>query len=260
VSNAVRLAPDSPEALTAQALLSFARADMLEAAAPLRRARALSPGVPEVYELWGRILLEVGPLADGIAALEHALDLDPSQHLNTFDIARAWVLNGDWQRADEYRARLATIAPMRELSLLARFALWGADPALFLSRLSKFEHTESFQGPAQYVHAVAVAVQERRLEAGAEARLREVQITSNRAPRVRAFLMQMLAELHAFLGDRSAALRAIRASVEAGLVDVIWCDRAPCFDDELRRDSQFRALRQEVADRARVIRGALGST
>ena len=56
----------------------------------------------------GRLLLEQGKPDDAISMLERAVSLNPTNGINYFYIAEAWLLKGDTVQAEEFN-RLAVI-------------------------------------------------------------------------------------------------------------------------------------------------------
>src|SRR5205085_7225869 len=94
----------------------------------------LGRGVGEAHDQLGRILIQVGAVAQGIHRLRNAIRLEPElAPLCLAEIARAFALTGEHHDVDEALAtaeRNATVAQLRMLTYIrARIDLWRGDRA-----------------------------------------------------------------------------------------------------------------------------------
>ncbi len=254
-AEAVRRAPSSPESLLVRATVAFADADVSEMAEPLLLARRLAPALAEAHELYGRLRVEVGPVEAGLAALRRAHELDPALEGTKFELARTLALLGSWDEAEVVMKQLREASPSVLLPVLARFALWGHGRETFLS--SKIVQPEERPGPMAFVHATRSALSTGRVDQAIDAAIAHASLDSQRPRRFAVFLFQIMAELHAHVGNHPTALVGLQRSVDAGLLDLTWLDHAPTLAS-LRALDRFAELRAIVAQRAEGARRALG--
>jgi len=250
---AVRLAPDLAEAHVASATIHTQDAEPERAVVALLHALELAPGHVEALAALGRILLEVGAPADAIRLSEACRARDPSD-VHLLVIARAHALLGRWDRAMTALDGMGTAAKDRiGLAMRARFSMWRRDhdaaKAAFdrLVALGVSRETKSYN----LILIVGEAVLEGRSSRTSEARLRDDLGASPSRAR-RAYVHQIRAEADAYVGDFESVLAWIESAMEAGLVDALWLDRCPLFDD-LRGSARFEAAREVVQGRARRV-------
>ncbi|MEZ4223207.1 MAG: protein kinase [Polyangiaceae bacterium] len=245
-------APSSADSLLVKATVAFADGQVSEAVVPLLLTLRLAPALAEAHELLGRIRVEVGPVEEGLRILDRTHELDPALDGATLERARTLALMDRWEEAEAAMAqvmdnRAAVITPMH-----ARFALWGRDPAPFLTALNQLPE-EVLPGPATFARAVAQTLSLRTVDPTLINGIVDASRDDSRPPRFRTFLFQILAELHGYVGEIDGVVSALERCVDAGLIDLVWLDRAP----PLRAASshpRFIALREQVAQRAERIR------
>ena len=254
--HAVKAAPQRGEPHLALAMVRLHEGDLVAAVLGARQALARAPALADAFELIGRVLIETGPLPEGIRCLERALALDPSLARSRFDLARAHCLAGDWDHADAVLGQ--EVVDERDRGVLwlhrARRLSWRSDPEKARSYLADPE-----MAAGRYPRARAVL----QLVAGgplATDTLLELWAPlsnpSQRSPRSQAVLFQMRAELTCYTRQAEAALLALAQSVELGQPDLMWIDRCPLLA-LIRGDARFAPLRNKVAARAARVQEAL---
>jgi serine/threonine-protein kinase len=77
-------------------------------------------------------------------------------------------------------------------------------------------------------------------------------------PRMRCFRLQVKAEALAWAGCDAAALDAMAAAVDEGLLDLPWLDRCPLLAP-VRGEPRVAEMRARVAARIDPIRRAFGA-
>lgn len=252
---AVEAAPNLAEARLALATVQIQSGEPAGALREAKLAVTKGPGLAEAHWLLGRILCEVGKADDGVRHLEVAMTLDPSLELSRRDLARVYALLGEWDKSDRYLA--FNERAMEDPGLWidrSRLTLWRRDAALAARHLSEMPPN---------------------LERGAIARLLFTMVADGGKtvpyddPMVRgtfgamqsgtgrrhAFFAQVDAELAVFLGLNDRAIEAIRRAIDAGLIDILWLDRCPLFE-EIRKTFLFRVERTRLAERASQILNA----
>ena len=255
---AVRLAPHRAEAHAARAAIVLQDADVEEAVTSLMRALELEPGHEQALRVLGDLLLELGAATDSIRLGEALLARAPENDHPLMQVARAHALLGHWDLSTAAIDRIHTegTRPLA-LGLGCRIAMWrrdvrpvqatldalramGADPLAIAYRLTYLMCEAVLDGRP---HRANMAHQQGRFGSSATRRRR-------------GFVLQLEAELDAYMGDFGEALATIDAAVGEGLFDVFWLDRCPLFD-ELRGSVRFESARREVQERARRGLGRL---
>src|SRR5207247_2029037 len=99
-----KAAPNAGEPRVALANYYLIMGDAAGAAREVNDALRLAPALPDVHDLCGRILVEVGRPEEGIAFLERALVLEPAMFRARMDIARVSMLLGEGSKADDLYA------------------------------------------------------------------------------------------------------------------------------------------------------------
>ncbi|MFO0575029.1 MAG: protein kinase [Polyangia bacterium] len=255
---ALAAAPHSGEPQLAMATVHFHRGDLLAAARHLQLALRRSPTLVEAHELLGRLLIEVGPLAEGQRALAIALDIDPSLFRIEIELARSYALQGYFTQCEQILDRLcsdpATAGAVWPLRM--RLIVWQRDPAKAAAALRdpRLKLDQFGRIAAQLLHAMASG---QRL--GVEPFLQQSPLASGGSWRARALLFQLCAEWRAYNGELEAALDDLARAVEVGLVDLMWLDGCPLLQP-LRRSPRFAALRRTVHERATAVRALLSVT
>jgi serine/threonine-protein kinase len=230
--------------------------DPLVAMRELRKALELSPTMPEVQELYGRTLIELGQPDRGIDHLRATLKLDPTLGQVEYEIARVRALGGDYAPIE------AMVMPTDPTLLNGywvvrmRTLLWRGDVAK-AAELRPAVEAQRF-GMKDVVPKILALVATKRIGDDLAAELATI-ITTTRTRRRRAFFNQVRAEAAAYAGDREAALRALEEAASFGLFDVFWLERCPVLDG-LRAEPRYVAVKDRVASRARELLAALAPT
>ncbi len=252
----VKAAPNHSASFLALAGVRFQGTDLVGTVRALGRALTLSPDLADAHELLGRILVETGPIRDGLARLTLARTLDPGLFRVLIDQARTCALLGDFDRAhalladESLRGRSFAI----QWILRARLCLWARDQKRAVKYLAEPEIAQGLYPRAKLLlHAAAGHNQvdpQTVLSAG---------VGSERSsPRGRTFVFQMHAELLASYGQAEQAVRSVARSIDAGLTDLAWIERCPLLSP-VTKDPRMVALHRVVYGRALAIRDALSS-
>lgn len=252
----VALAPGRAESHMSLASIRFQGHELSSALQATGRALAIRPDFVDAHELRGRILIETGPVQQGMQHLAWARRLDPGLLRVVADQARVLALLGRADRAHELLADRTVIDKTFAIQwiLRGRLCLWGRDPARAAAYLQDPELQSGKYARARLL--LQAAAQHTRIAA------REVLsaglASDKSSPRGRAFFFQMHAELFAFFGQREQAVRSVARSVDAGLTDLLWLERCPLLLP-LANDPRWPALRQVVYSRAFAVREALSA-
>ena len=245
-------APQAGEPLVALASYHLTMGDYRAAAREVNDALRRAPSLPDVHDLCGRILVEVGRPEEGIAFLERAILLEPRMFRAKGDVTRVNALLGDWSRA----SALNKSSPRDEAELnftwflRARLGLWRGDVAwATAARVELAGMTFAF---APTVAAICELIQTRQLPPVLGEMIDGLGKVTGRVRRRPIFFRQMRAEACAYAGDRDAALTALEDAAALGLIDLVWLDRCPLFE-ALHADARFAQVRTGVAARAELV-------
>ncbi|HTJ82408.1 MAG TPA: serine/threonine-protein kinase [Polyangiaceae bacterium] len=253
---AIERAPALGESHVAMASVELQSSNLERALRSAKRAVAVAPMLAEAHLFAGRILSETGPLAAALKALHAAYDLDPTDHQTMRELARAYALAGQWDRADDYVQRsLKTGSNDERIGMLivaVRFAMWRRDEAAVRSirdQLAAMDPTTTGFGttPVFIAKSLTELIDHRRSPEPDQITL-VAGTTPGNARRV-LFFLQIGAEGAAFLGDRDKTLARLEVADRADLHDWTWLERCPLFDD-LREDARYRAVEARVRARA----------
>jgi serine/threonine-protein kinase len=248
--------PAQAEARVALGFVHLANSEVAGAATELKRAMRVAPNSVEALDSVGRLLVEVGKPKLGIAMLTRALAIDPAVTQARHSIARAHWLAGDRELA------LEVLGPVPEhardftpyMMMRGRFALWNRDRAQALvlrEILAKTSLTvinnASIMGILELAstHVITPEIAE---------------IISNRlgfnprfAPRTLCFHAQLRAEVRLAIKDIEGAFADLHVGDANGMLDLNWLDHLELFEG-LRDRPDFMAVRAATAARAdRVI-------
>jgi len=252
---AVRIAPDQGASYLAQATVLLNSGRAIETATSLRIAMMLSPHSSEVYELYGYLLSETGPIEVALRHLNYALMMDKSVPRVRLAITRVWALQGQLEIAiDTLLRNGAELAakPLRYI-VLARLLGWLGDRQRVRAVLTTPELAEpGFVG------------QRRRLEFLAG--LRELSLdeyvpipytSPSVNPRARMFCMQFAVEYYCIMGQRAEALAVVEQLAADELFDIVWLEHCPLLK-LLHGEPGYARACERVTDHARKVRLALG--
>jgi eukaryotic-like serine/threonine-protein kinase len=248
---AVAIAPHSGEAWLALGLTCVYSNQLAEAGASLARAIQQAPGLALAQSMLGSMLLEAGALDQAIAHLEAAAKLDALQP-PIADLPRAYFYAG---REDEAFAMLTDTKALRPFSLtqIARFRMWRGE--LYDVAWEDHTFTASMGDFAKYAKIIQAFHRTGSFAPGdrdkCEAFIRSA------GPRMRASLMQFMAEHLMFCGEPDNALDYIEQAIAAGMQDQLWMQRCPIIAP-LRSSPRFQQLATVVAKRAEEVRIAAG--
>ncbi len=269
-ARAVALAPTRGESYLALAIVHFHFGEAARAAYELRRALSYAPALPEAHELTGRLLVETGPIHEGIRYLESAIHQDPSLHRARLDLARAQGLVGAWDKVDdllEQEMETATAAHKPE-SQLEGFPLlwivWLCRARMVLWRKDRRRARQDLQHPIFASGGPPLARSYLELGIGGPPvepshLVNPALLTGHASSRSRSYVYQTYAELYSHYGAIDLALQALALSIADGLVDLMWMEHCPLLEP-LRKDPRFAVLRTIAIHRVAAVHAALGWT
>jgi tetratricopeptide (TPR) repeat protein len=227
---ALAAAPDLAEAHLAVGHVELHTGEAMLAARHFRAAIALDPYDADSHLWLGRMLLEAGFLAPGIARIEEALAIAPRLEVARWEIVRAHALEQRWDEverliADLLRSPIASSANERVASL-ARIAGWRRQPEALRAvraQLSQLDNELITPGAARALAEVYLD--------GDWPRHRDMVMAYARTPtpdrRRRTFLSQLAADAAGGAGDHAACLEMLDEAVAFGLFDLHWLERSP---------------------------------
>jgi serine/threonine-protein kinase len=246
--------PRDPEAQLGLANLHFQRGEARAGARLLVKSLEGAPFLAEAVAWKGRLLLEVGPVEEGIAVLREAYELEPLLGTLPSEVARGLALLGDWPAAVEVLLS-AVVGPDQAAMLwlyAMRYAVWYRDHAraeLFAARLAEIDR------PDPRLVSITTALHDV-LRLGSGAHLHGVLPPNNRVPRTLASFAQYRAEAYSLSGEVDAALAEASAADGNGLIDISWIDHCPALET-IRRESAFAPIAERVRERAAAVREVL---
>ena len=249
-------APELAETHIAAGQVALHHGDVVACAQHMRRAIAMAPQAAEAHEWLGRLLLEAGYLDDGIARVETALSLDPRLELAQWEIARAYALEGDWERYDHVTQALIGEERLNNTPLAARFAGWRGDreKAARMLRASAVSDTETGFG-GDFFRLMSAAM------LGDWAGQREALLAIAASPgqasaRRNAAFCQLVSEAAGGSGDIEGCVTALGHAMAHGFFDLHWLDKCPVLEVP-RQAGALAPFRPPVAARAQRILDAL---
>jgi serine/threonine protein kinase len=253
---AISLAPYLAEARIALANWRLVMGDAVGCAKDTREAARVAKTSPDVLDLRGRLLVEVGSPEAGIACLRTATLLEPSLERAAGDIIRVKALLGDWSPVEELFESLAHATEGQNLSwfLCARMVAWRREPA-WATRLRELAAPHSFplksvvEGTCRLIETGTLT------ETMAMALAMWGQVTG-RARRRPMFMRQIKAELCAFVKDDASVLDALESADNLGLIDRVWLERCPLLDT-YRATERYQKVHASVTARAKEVLDAL---
>ena len=253
---ALALAPQLGEARTALASHCMLLCDYVGVARHVREALRVAPASADAHDLYGRLLVEVGLVPEGIASLKAASMLEPHLYRARADIARARALLGDFSGVEELVASPPSEAGDQNIYWFyqARMCMWRKDGAAAEDALRRLAAT-NFAGRIDVSTIFTLVSTGSAADEVVRALERWGTIVS-RAHRRPLFFRQLVAEVNVLRGDVAGMYEALESAVPLGLLDIAWLDRCPLFG-EYRADTRFVALRKPVAARAEEVIVAL---
>ncbi len=245
---AVRIAPQLAEAHLALALVKLHDTDPAGVAASVVRALSLSPLLPDAHQLRARLLSEVGAPRDAIEAANRTMQLEPRLSHLRYDVqARSRAMLGEWDLADYGAPPQDPDSSNLYWVMATRFTMWKRDAAAaaHLAEIVKGADTTSV-----LVRSFTGFVIDKNVPAAERSRMDERKRSKTITTRMQIFWNQLSAEVRTYVGEN--AIDDVRTAVDLGLFDIAWMDHCPLLD-EMRKDPEFRALRDRVAARARAV-------
>jgi len=243
-ARAIEAGPDSPEPYNARALIAWSRGELHEALASGRRALELAPHAYGAMTTVGKILLELGPLNEGLELLQRAHDADPRVCHLRLELARGRALQGDWEAVDRLLAPECDHPSMQFMLSLqrVRLDLWRPEPAWLDAPINTAEGDPEllfFFPSALYVLRTG------RVPVGLEAFGERY---AQGKPRLAGLAYQCGCELAVRGGDEDLAWRMLTKAVDAGLYDLMWLVYCPALEP-IRGTERFQAVLETVRQR-----------
>ncbi len=258
-NEASTLEPRQAEAKTALALLHLQNQDGIAAAGYLRAALAVAPNSTDALDWLGRLLSEVGRVDESLALFARASAVDPENLQPRHQIARMRSFLGD------HAGMIETLGPMPEhvgdvapwFVTQARDAVWRRDAA-FAARLAQLLQSVTLPPTLSFAVKSLLAITAGNTSGVDDRSIleRALPIDASRGARRATFNAQLRAELLAFVGARDEAIAAIRAAEHHGLLDIVWLERCPLFD-QLRDHATFVEVAERIAQRAKRVLDAV---
>lgn len=249
VARALAEAEQLAETQLAAAMLATEAAEYGKAAVALTRALSIAPTYVEALSYLGGLLCEAGRLEAGVARLELAAQLDPTQLSATQGLARVRALQGDDARYEQALERLRRAghgSHMAYLQLELRVAHWRGDRERMLDVRRRMEADGHASGHLSRLYAALLLGEE--VPEVAEAQLRKNVLAFNNR-RFAALICQQATE--AFCGRQrpDLALGLLELADERKLLDILWLDHCPILAP-LRDQAAFSRVRKATQQRA----------
>lgn len=251
--------PDRPEVHLAAGHLALHLGDPVAAARSFREAIHAAPAWSESHEWLGRMLLEAGAVADGVARAETAIRLDGRLAPLRWEIARSHALEGAWDRFDAELARLRAAARGLHGRWLGRlrWSAWrGGAEAVRATRAMMAAAPPADWFEPEICDMFAESVVDGAYARWASMVRAQVLGVAEGSARRRAMILQVATEAACASGMLGEALELLEGALRDGLFDLHWLDRCPLLD-VARGEARFAAVRAVVHERAIAIGDAL---
>ena len=242
--------PDWSPAWLALAAANFQDYDLKASIEAIRKVVRRQPNNAVAYDLLGCIILEVGPIREGLELLRSALRIDRRRVRARLELARAHAMNREAEsvrRLLDQQSERSESDTNRILTHLyrVRYQLWGVLPTI---------EEEALEFPADHHTLMWTRAMREAAERGAitDAHLEELRETAREIPegsRRRILYWQHIAEIAAAVGRVEDAIEALGRTVESGLRDKNWLESCPLFE-EFQSQTRFRLLLERVRGRA----------
>ncbi len=249
LERALELAPDSLDVHIGRAQLLWNAGRARDAAVELRLTLRIGESLA-LHEMLGCLMREMGDFELARRALGKALRIDPESLLANLELARLSALEGDWEAADRFMARVTTPA---DPSLAAgrrrftmRMALWRRDFEAVRAHVAGGEPTLSDLD--QLYRLMARPDGQPLIQDFFNACDRK-----NTCTRAVAALRQLESEIACMVGDVEWALLAANRAFEAGLIDPMWLAKCPLLES-MRSDPRGAKLQALMETRASEVR------
>jgi TolB-like protein/predicted Ser/Thr protein kinase len=253
---ALELAPESAQAHVALAHVRLLSGQSALAAREVRGVLDRNPKSADALELAGRMLLECGPITEGIKRLELALELEPNVVTVNLEIARVQALAGDRAASDAFFGDEPANPGLSNIYWLNRIrvALWLNDTERAHGWRTMMEaRPGTFPGILMMLRAItgdfptAVELQT----------ILDIASSGTSLLRRRALYAQLVCEFSAVFGQRETALNALETADAGHFFDATWIERCPSLAS-IRSEPRFIGVRSRVLVRAAEVRIALG--
>jgi serine/threonine-protein kinase len=213
--------------------------DFPAAGRALERAIALDPNASLAFYYYGHLLGAVGRLDSALAVAQRAALLDPMSGAMVENVGYLLELRGEAARAAELCDPDRYAGSAREVVVLCRARAYlaegrAADALLLLDRHPgvRADHAERTRFGAY--QALGRTAEARAVLAALEARAR-----------TRYVKPEIVAQLHAALGEREAAFRWLRRARDAHAGGMIFLSTSRWWDP-IRDDPRFRAMLERM--------------
>lgn len=221
-------APHMGEAHMALGWLALNEGDAPTAAMRVRRALKLSPGLPDPYDLAGRLLVEVGAHADGLRHLRTALALDPSLGHVQVQIMRVEGLLGHFEVAEQLLHALPSQPETFNMAIVQwpRVLLWNHRPQLLKPFLEGIGNRPDLP-MSSHMRLVIEAIQDVSRAPLATQVLWSLYRNAQHNPRFMTFILQLCAEISGYAGQHEQAFEALLEANRLQHLDLLWLERCP---------------------------------
>lgn len=249
--------PTLADAHLVLALAHFADGETKSAGLSLRRARDAAPEDPHVLDWYGRLLIELGRIREGIAILRRVLDAEPSLALVEGSLARAYALVGDFSAAFSV-LEAPPRAPREEslhLAMQGRIACWAGDRARVARRLADARDTGELSRRLSFMLR---AFDSGRVD---DAELRELTDSAREegSQRRTTFLAQIAIEILCYASRAEECVPLLDQLDEQAFLDLSWLELCPVLAP-LRGAPAFERLHARTGKRAARLLDALCGT
>ena len=252
---AIAVARHQGEPWLALATVHYVVGDWPAAVRAIRTALHRAPGLVKAHEMLGSVLLEAGRMNEAAYRYETVLSLDPGAFMARLDLARACMLAGSWARADALLSIEGDRPDERMARLWTRLRadLWRGSRDADVVIPDGFAPTS----PTVRLITILIGVQRTKRFPTADRALVEAAVAqATRMSRFRLLLLQLLTEIHAFVGEDALALAALERAVDAGLHDLFWFERCPLLEP-LRAGPAYARMLRGMRDRLDAVNAAL---
>jgi tetratricopeptide (TPR) repeat protein len=235
---AVALNPTDADAMSALAFAEFYGLRLIEEGiARFEAARAVDPESPKIHHWLGNALLHLGRFVEALAEIEEAQRLDPSSRSIRASMGLAYFCAGRITEATALLTEMARLEPdfLSPHAYLAYLHLAQGDYPAYLAALEKMGSLREDSSR----NAVAAAGRRGYAESGRDGMIKAMLTEEQREVRAGRSLIYNVARLEALAGDVTAALRSLKASVDAGEEHVMGINIDPAFR-LIRSNPEFR--------------------
>ncbi len=223
-----QMAPHHPQTLWALGYVRFYQGDHEEALTLLDQAITLGGDRPEVRDLIGRILCEVGPLERALSHLKYALKLDPKQISTRIDLVRLYGYLNQWERVNHllsYEPQSDSDYGAMEITR-ARLNLWSSRQEIIRPDRDRDREGSLFNLLIDILNTVYSRAE---LTDEHHHALSDLITKSASQSRLRVLYYQFFTEIYAYLYDAEhhSVKENIALAQASGLTDQLWLTYCP---------------------------------